>query len=307
MLAIGLVAVITGCKPLLINGPIERLAPSNARSWTPELAVLPSASIDGDRIELKNIRNINYLSDDDFVIRHFDRTIRKSDVQSVDFVVTPFQNLPLIAHTMLSFGLSDGSYLAVSVEIRNELEEDYSALLGFVRQYELAYVIADERDLIRVRTHHRDADVYLYPSVASPQQAQQLFVSVLERLNRLGVEPEFYNTIANNCTTNIVKHVNEVQPERIRWTWRVLLPGFSPEYAYDLGLLDNRVPFEDLKASAYVNELVERHYSDPDFSRLIRAGQDRIDRLVQRQQGRESSPGGRRIARELGQQRRLVR
>ena len=105
------------------------------------------------------------------------------------------------------------------------------------------YVIADERDLIRLRTHHRNAEVYIYPTVATPDQAQKLFVNVIQRVNQLHDNPEFYGTLRNNCTTNLVRHVNELKSERVRFSWRVLLPGLSAQYAYDLGLLDNRIPF----------------------------------------------------------------
>ncbi len=309
-LLVGTGLLLSGCKPFRINNLGDRLAPSNLREWTPELSVLPRAETEGDLITLRNIRNINYLSDDNFVIKYFDRTIRLEDVRCVDFVVTPFQNTPVIAHTMLSFGLADGSYLGISVEIRNEKDEDYSALLGFARQYEIVYVMADERDLIRVRTHHRDADVYVYPSIANAEQSQQLFVDVLGRINKLSVEPEFYNTLRNNCTTNLVGHVNQLKPDRIAYGWRILLPGFSAEYAYDLGLLDNRIPFDDLKTLAHVNDLADRHYDDPNFSHLIRSKRDQIPRMIARQNSRQpafDAAGGKYLDDRLPQRPRLWR
>ena len=281
--------VLSGCKPLRINNFTDRLAPSNQRTWTPELAVLPTAIIGNEEISIQNIRNINYLSDNDFVVKYYDRTIKIDDVQSVDFIVTPFNNAPAMAHTMLSFGMTDGSHLGLSVEIRNELREEYSPLLGISNQFEITYVIADEKDLIRVRTHHRDSDVYVYPSVATPQQARDLFIDVMRRVNQLNSNPEFYNTFRNNCTTNLVDHVNQLKRDRVRFSWRVLLPGFSPEYAYDIGLLDNRIPFEDLKNVAHVNDLVHQYYDDPDFSTKIRERRRNIHRLAARQQQRQST------------------
>ena len=284
-----------GCKPLQINNLSDRLRPSNARHWSPEHSILPYAVVQDDTIELHNIRNINYLSDEDFVVKHYDRTIQLSDVQSIDFVATPFNSAPLLAHTMLSFGLSDGSHIGLSVEIRNENGEKYSPLLGIGNQFEVTYVIADEKDLIRVRTNHRDSDVYVYPSVATPQQAQELFVDVLTRVNELNAKPEFYNTFYNNCTTNLVGHVNQLKTGRVPFNFKVLLPGFSAKYAYDIGLLDNRIPFEDLKNLAHVNDLVEQHYNDDDFSQKIRSGRYRIERLVNRQNARQptiDSTGG---------------
>jgi len=144
------------------------------------------------------------------------------------------------------------------------------------------YFVAEERDLIRLRTHHRDADVYVYPTVASPQQSQALFVNVMRRVNELAAKPEFYNTIFNNCTTNIRRHIEELSPNRVAWSWQVLLPGYSDKYAYDLGLLDQRIPFEDLKEISHVNRIADQHYNAVDFSERIRSGRERINRLASR-------------------------
>lgn len=240
----------------------------------------PTISLEAERVTLKNIRHNTYVSDDDFVVDYFDRQFDLSEIQSVDFIVVPFK-IKQIAHTMLSFGLQDGTYLTVSIEVRKEKGERFNPVLGMGRQFELMYVVGDERDLIRVRTEHRDAEVYVYPSVASPQQAQALFLDVMERANQLAVDPEFYHSIANNCTTNLAGHVNEISSKKIRYGWRVLLPGLSAKYAYDLGLLDNRIPFDELTKIALVNDLALAHRDAPDFSQRIRARHSRIARYAE--------------------------
>ena len=174
----------------------------------------------------------------------------------------------------------------MSVEVRKELGEKYSPILGLARQYELTYVLSDERDVIRLRTEHHGANVYVYPTVANSFQAQALFADVIERMNRLADHPEFYNSITNNCTTNLAGHVNEVSPGKINYGWKVLLPGLSAEYAYELGLLDNRIPFEDLTAISLINPLAEEHFDDPDFSQRIRSRRYRIERSILNQQQR---------------------
>ncbi len=189
---------------------------------------------------------------------------------------------------MLSFGLDDGSYLTVSVEVRKEKGEEYNVWAGLARKFELIYILGEERDLIRLRSRFYESDVYLFPSVAQPEQAQQLFADIVERMNLLVSDPEFYNTVTNNCTTNLKDHVNQLSPDRIRWNWKVLLPGFSAKHAYDAGLLDNRIPFKDLEAIAYVNELVEQYFDDPQFSQRIRSNRDKIDRFAQREASRQS-------------------
>ncbi len=285
LFACAVLTSIGGCTSLQ-TGLQHRFLPSNDRDWSPELARLPYAESDGDEITIHNIRNCNYVTSDDFVVRYYDRTISLGDVQSVDFIVVPFKQTSALAHTMISFGLRDGSYLGVSVEVRKEKGETYSLISGLTRQFEIIYVVADERDLIRLRTRYRDDDVYVYPTIATAEQSQKLFLEVTQRLNQLSMEPEFYDSLRNNCTTNLVHHVNHLSPDRIANGWRVMLPGFSARYAYDLGLLDQSIPFEDLTALALVNDLADVHFDDEQFSQWIRAKRRYMDGIVSRQQSR---------------------
>ena len=296
---LGLIGLCLGCgcaNRLQLPNPAaaitKRIVPSNNRNWKPEFSRLAWAEGDRDQVLIRNIRNNQYVTEKQFVPGYYDRTIGIDQIQSVDYVVVPFNNNAAIAHTMLSFGLDDGSHLSVSAEVRQEVGEEYSATMGLVNQLELMYVVADERDLIRLRTHHRDADVYVYPTVATPQQSQALFVNVMQRVNKLAAKPEFYNTVLNNCTTNIRRHIEELRPNRVAWSWQVLLPGHSDKYAYDLGLLDQRVPFDDLKKIAHVNRFADQHYDAADFSQRIRLGRGRIDRLATRTDASLRSRGG---------------
>lgn len=252
------------------------MQPSNSRDWTAELTVLPYAEVSGDQVTVRNIRDCEYVTANDFVLEHYDRTFAIDDIRSVDFVVVPFGRTTLLAHTILSFGLSDESRIAVSVEIRTEKQEDYSALLGTTNQFELIYVVASEADVIRLRAKHRESDVYVYPTVADARQSQELFLSVMQRVNKLAGQPEFYNTLNNNCTTNIYEHVKQLQGQQsaantLKYSWQILLPGYSDRYAYDHGLLKTNLSFKETKALAKVNDLAEIHFDDPDFSRKIRA------------------------------------
>lgn len=276
-----LLLLLPACKPLQVNGVIDRVIPTNHRQWMADLSQLATAEIHGQEIVIHNIRNCQYVTETDYVMNYYDRTIQLSDLQSVDFIVVPFKN-KAIAHTMLSFGLRDGSYICVSVEIRKELNEEYSPFLGISNQFELIYLVADERDVVRLRTRYRDAEVYVYPTVATPEASQELFLDVMRRANQLALRPEFYHTFTNNCTTNIVSHVNELKPNRVPFAWQVLLPGYSARYAYDLGLLDNRLPFSELSRLARVNDLAEEYYDAPDFSQRIRSGRGELEAALAR-------------------------
>lgn len=270
LLLVGLLISLSGCQSVQTNDLLDRVVPTNDRAWVADMQRLSTAEIQGDEVLVRNIRNCQYVTATDYVVNYYDRRIRLDELQTVDFIVVPFKAKSL-AHTMLSFGMSDGSYLCVSAEIRRELGEDYSPLLGVSNQFELYYLVADERDVIRLRTRYRDAEVFVYPTVATPENARELFLDVMRRANQLATRPEFYHTVTNNCTTNIVEHVNKLQPQRVPFAWQVLLSGNSAKYAYDLGLLDNRLPFEELQELAKVNLLVDENFDAADFSRRIRS------------------------------------
>jgi hypothetical protein len=172
---------------------------------------------------------------------------------------------------MLSFGFDDQDYVAVSAEIRKEKGETYDPVKALFGKYELMYVVGDEHDLIALRTNYRRNDVYLYHVRATQDQARRLFVDVMQRVNKLDAEPEFYNTLTNNCTTNIARHINEVSPHRIALAdYRVVLPGYSDRLAYHLGLIDNSRPFEEERERARINRVAYANRDSPDFSVRVR-------------------------------------
>jgi hypothetical protein len=269
--SLALLAVVsTGCVSSAKNGLDAVLAPSNNREWTPNHAVLPRAEFRGSQVTVRNIRNSRYLTDYDYVAQHYDDQFDLGELDSVDFIMTPFKEAPALAHTMLSFGFRDGRQVVVSAEARLERGEKYHPLNGAMRQYELMYVVGDERDLLPLRTKHRDVDVYVYRSTASPTRVRSLFHDVMNRVNQLEKRPEFYDTITNNCTSNIVFHINRLQPGRIPLDMRALLPGYSDELAYELGLIERHGDFQNTRQVARVTELANAHLGDPAFSARIR-------------------------------------
>jgi len=244
--------------------------PSNDRNWNTDQAVLPEAFFNGDFVEIKNIRNFKYRSTTDYDVDYYDKTFDLNDLETVWYVVEPFSDFAGSAHTFLSFGFADNEYLSVSVEIRKEKEETFSALKGLFRNYEIMYVIADEKDAIKLRSNYRKDKVYLYPVQVSEEKRRELFVGMLERANDLKEKPEFYNTITNTCTTNIVSHVNYITPDRVPFSFKVLLPGYSDKLAYDLGLIPTDESFEEVRAKHLINDKAEKYGEDPDFSIKIR-------------------------------------
>jgi len=244
--------------------------PSNDRDWIDEQKLLAYADISDDKVRVHNVRNAQFFSYRDCLVDYYDKTYDLSKIKSVDFIVIPFADNRAIAHTLLSFGFEGGSYVGVSVEVRLEKGESYSAAVGLLGQFELMYVVADEHDLLPVRPEFRHVDVLLYRTKATPEQARALFVDVMERVNQLRDHPEFYDTFRNNCTTNIVRHINTLAPDRIPYDYRVILPGYADNLAYELGLIDNSLPFDEIRRRARISDLILQYKDDPHFSQRIR-------------------------------------
>ena len=255
---------------LLPLGWVLSIRPSNERAWTTDQSVLPWAEIDGRRIHVHRIRNFTYRSTTDYDPAWYDKTFDLDRLRTAWFGVEPFGEWQGPAHTFLSFGFEGDEYLAVSVEIRKEKGEEFSALEGLLRQYELMYVLGDERDLIHLRANHRRDDVYLYPVKAPRERIEQVLLAMLRRANRLRAEPEHYNTLTNNCTSNIVRHVNDLVPGRVPLRYEIVLPGYSDRLAYELGLIDTDLPFEQARRRFHINERARRYAGRPDFSAGIR-------------------------------------
>lgn len=272
-------SLLAGCKatrpagiPDVLN-PEELTSivrPSNARNWLPNLAVLSRAELNDNLLTVYNIRNTKYLSDEDYIVRHYDKTFDLDKLETADFIIVPFKEAPSLAHTMLSFGFGEEGNLAVSVEVRLEEGETYSPVKGSMRQYEIMYVVADERDVIALRTKHRKDDVYLYRTKATPPQARALLLDIMGRVNKLAVAPEFYDTFTNNCTTNIVRHINRLKPGRVPLDVGILLPGYADRLAYDQGLLETELSFDQARRRARITSAANRYADDPDFSSKIR-------------------------------------
>jgi hypothetical protein len=244
------------------------LAPSNDRPWQADVARLPSARFDGSRVTIQNVRDFDYRSENDYTAHWEQRTYDLAELTGADFYVSQWGS-PWIAHTIVSWTFADAPPLAISIETRKEIGETYSALRGFFRQYEIYYVVADERDVIRLRTNFRGEQVHLYHLQMPRDAARRVLVDYLAEVNRLAVEPRWYNALTHNCTTTIRQHQQSVIG-RTRLDWRMLLNGRIDEMAYARGSLDRRVPFPALRRASDIGERA-RSASREDFSARIRA------------------------------------
>jgi hypothetical protein len=246
------------------------IKPTNERNWAPEVARTATATIDGDRLVVRNVRNFAWRSDTDFDQRWEERTYDLSHVTNVDLVMSYWAG-EAIAHTTVSFGFDDAPRLAFSIETRKESHEGYSSIAGFFKQYELAIVAADERDVVRVRSNVRGEDVRIYRLRMTPANAQLLLREYVQEINDLAREPRFYNTLTANCTNLVFDMVQVIHPG-LPLDIRVLLSGYLPNYAYDLGATDTSVSFERLRELARIHDKAVQADTDPLFSARIREG-----------------------------------
>jgi hypothetical protein len=249
------------------------IEPSNDRNWKPEVARLPRAEVDGNRITIRNIRNFAYRTESDFTTAYYDRTFALDELESVDLIAS-YWGSPAIAHIFVSFNFGADDHLDISIERRDEVGEAYSTVKGLFKQYELFYVVADERDVIRLRTNVRrdpPEDVYVFRLKGTLESARGLFLEYMKKIDALVTRPEFYNTLTTNCTGNIWLH-SKVNPGSVPYSWKILLSGHVPEYLYEQTRLDTRLPFPELQRRSRVNEAAQAADQSAEFSRLIRVG-----------------------------------
>ena len=257
-----------GIAAVLATAGWATISPSHSGDWPPEVARLPQASIQDDLITIRNIRNFKWLGTDRFIERWETRSYVLSALNRLDLIAS-YWGSPHIAHLMLSFGFDTGDQLVTSIEIRRRRDQAYSTLEGAFRNYELIYLMGDERDLLRLRTTFRKERVYLFRLRTPPADIRRLFLQYLRTINTLVEQPRFYNTLSTNCTTQIRiagLAVGAVLP----WDWRLLLTGHTPEYLYARGRLDTRLPLEELLRRAQVNEAADRAGDSGTFSMEIR-------------------------------------
>jgi hypothetical protein len=267
VLALGFVAVLAWWLSL---------QPSNTRQWQRDVERTPYAEIQGNRVMLHNVRNATYVTETMFQPGWQTRIVDLNELTGMDIAIT-YWGSPYMAHPIISFQFGDRPPLCISVETRKEIGESYSAIGGFYRQYELAYICAEERDVIRLRTNFRKGEeVYLYRLNATPEAARERFMEYLTVMNELNARPRWYNAATTNCTTSV--RAQRTSSKRVPWDWRILVNGYMDEMLYEhRALKDERLPFPELKEKAHINAAARAADDAPDFWRKIRAGRPGFD------------------------------
>jgi hypothetical protein len=244
------------------------IPPSHERPWREEVAVMPRAVVDGDRVRITGFRNFEFRSRDDFTAKFEEREVALSHLIGIDFFISYWMEGP-VGHTFVSFIFDNAPPVSISIEARPEKGEGFDPLASMFKQFELIYVVGDERDLVGLRTSHRDEEVFLYHVQASPEAARRLFLIYLERINELADQPEWYHLLSNNCTVNIVRYMNRAGRTG-EFDIRHLLNGLFDGYLYSAGFLDTSLPFEALRQRSRITDVAQAADGKPDFSRRIR-------------------------------------
>ena len=247
------------------------LEPSNDRKWQPDVAQEAWAEVNGDLVTVHNVRNCDYRTETDYTAHWETRTYDLTKLTGIDIAVCRW-GADLICHPLLSFQFADAPPLAISIETRRQADEEYSAISGLYRQYELIFLAVDERDVLRVRTNYRvGEDVYLYHTNVSPAAARERFMEYVGTMNEMHQHARWYNAATTNCTTSI--RTQHKVTERTPWDWRILINGDIDGLLYEQGTLaSDGLPFAELKERALITPVARAADKSPDFSRLIREG-----------------------------------
>lgn len=245
-------------------------SPSLYRDWEPSDTMLPITSWSGDIVTIDNIRDFDWKSSTEFTSRYQKSSYNLNEIESVNYIITPFSDRDGPAHTMLSFSFSWGRHLAISWEIRKERWESFDAARWMLNQYELAYVVATEDDIIKLRTNYRKNEVIMYPIKTEKENIRILFKSMLIRADKLSREPEFYNTLWNNCTTSILAHANALRKDKLSGWQYTILPSHSDDIIYNAGLIDTKLSLPEARSYYRIDELARSFTGQMNFSELIR-------------------------------------
>ena len=246
------------------------IKPSHDREWRQDVAVMPRATIEGDRVRITGVRDFDYRSRDDFTVRYIEREVSLAHLVALDFFISYWMPGP-VGHTFVSFVFDNAPPLNISIETRPEAHEGFDPLASLFKKYELIYVVGEERDIVGVRTNFRDEDVYFYRLRVPAANARKLFSVYLERINELADRPEFYHLLSNSCTINIVRYSNLVGRSG-DFDIRHYLNGWVDRYFYDTRLLNTQFPFEELRRRSRISPQVQSSEGIHAFAEHIREG-----------------------------------
>ena len=249
------------------------LKPTNQAEWQENVSRPAWTEFSGNLVSIHNFRNCDYGTENDYSHCWSDRTFDLSQIRGADLFVTNW-GLKYASHPILSFDFGDNQHVAFSIEVRYKVGQSYSALLGFFRQFELIFITADERDVIRLRTNFRQGEeVYLYRTRVDPATARAVFLTYVRYLNKLRDYPEWYNALTRNCTTTLDRQIAKDVPNPKPWNYQIILNGTLDKLLYDRDrLVTEGLSFPELKQREHINSAAQGVQDSEDYSAVIRRG-----------------------------------
>lgn len=251
---------------------IRPLQPSLELEWAADCEHLTTATVDGNDLVFRNVRDFHWRTTRDRDERWDDEVkVKIDELTDVWFVVDHFHSIHGMAHTYLTFDFACGTCLSFSFETRRERNERYHPWDGLWRAYELYLLVGHERDVTGLRTTARKNRDYMLRAMTPPGKDRELLLAMVAKLNKLAVQPEWYHSLLTTCNTSIVNIVNQITPGRIPFLWRNFLPGYTPKAALRLKLVEDWGGLEGTLEAARVDEVAQQWSGDGDYSAMLRA------------------------------------
>jgi len=243
--------------------------PSHDRNWEIGQEKLPHIIFESDSVTINNYRNFVWYKNGNVDKNYETQSFKLSELESVDVIISHFDDFEGLAHIFISFGMKNGKHIIVSLETRREDDEEFSPFLGIMRQFEIIYVVGSEQDIVGLRTNNRGERVYLYPTISTPEKSQELFIELADEINAIYNKPKIYNTLVHNCTNEITRRVEKISKLDFPVTWKSIFPGYFDEILYEMKIIPTDKSFSDVKKKHLIdNNKVD--YFNKNYSEQIR-------------------------------------
>lgn len=217
--------------------------PSLSREWDEDVRVLAGVEMsDGGPVHLTEVRNWSYTQDSIVSKQYFDASYDPRHIVDLWMYEQQLDDAGWIAHTFLVFefdeSYGDERFLGISVETRREVGEEYSIIGGMLRSFEVTHIWATEADLVTRRVQYLDYPLTRYRLEIPQEYRARVFEKLAQETAELASTPRWYNTATNNCTSSLIRYVNESEPDAIPAHYSYVFTGTVDDYLEKLGYLD---------------------------------------------------------------------